>query len=83
MDVVRHQFAGCFSEGTGDFSLLEHSSPGGRLGGLRARQVEFTAIQQFPLHFFTCLQANGRGQGQREIDIETRLLAFGTDGLDF
>ena len=46
-------------------------------------QMEFTAIEQFPLHGFTRLQADGGGQGQREADVEARLLALGTTGLNF
>jgi hypothetical protein len=44
---------------------------------------KFSAIEQFPLDFFTGLQADGRRQEQGKIDIELGLLAFGADGLNF
>lgn len=45
--------------------------------------MEFAPIEEFPLHLFARSEADGRGQRQREIDVETRLLAFGADGLHF
>ena len=46
-------------------------------------QMEFSAIEQFPLNGFTWLDADGGGEGQRKADVETRLLALGTAGLNF
>lgn len=45
--------------------------------------MEFSTIQQFPLHGFAWLDADGGGQGQRKAHVETRLLALGTAGLNF
>ena len=52
-------------------------------GQLGSYQVQFRAIEQFPLDFFTGLQADGRRQRQGKIDVEPGLLAFGADGLNF
>src|SRR2546425_1086874 len=46
-------------------------------------QMEFAAIEQFPLNGFARLHADGGGEGQRKADVETRLLALGTTGLNF
>lgn len=46
-------------------------------------QMQFAPIQQFPLDFFAWFQADGRGQRQRKIDVETGLLFAGTNGLNF
>ena len=54
----------------------------GRLD-LRPDQMELTAIKQFPLHGLTGLDADGGCKGQRKADVETRLLALGTTGLNF
>jgi hypothetical protein len=53
------------------------------LGWLDAGQMQFTAIEQFPLHGFAGLQSDGRRQGQREVDIESRGGVFGANGLHF
>ena len=50
---------------------------------VRADQVEFSAIEQFPLHLFSGFDADGRRQRKGKINVEARLLAFGSDGLDF
>jgi hypothetical protein len=55
----------------------------GRGGCVAAGEMEFAAIQQFPLHLFACFETDGGRQRQREIDVEARLLAFGADGLNF
>ena len=47
-----------------------------------AGEVQFAAVEQFPLDFLAGFQADGRRQGQREVDIQTGLLALGTDGLN-
>jgi len=36
-----------------------------------ASQVQFAAVEQFPLDFFAGLQADGGGEGQREVDVES------------
>ena len=54
----------------------------GRLD-LRPDQMELTPIEQFPLHGLAGLDADGGCKGQRKADIETRLLALGTTGLNF
>jgi hypothetical protein len=48
-----------------------------------ADQVQFTAVEQLPLDFFASLQANGSRERQREINVESGLLALGSDGLNF
>ena len=55
---------------------------GRRSRGVEADQVEFAAIEQFPLHLITGLQPDGRSQGQRKADVETRSLTAGADGLN-
>ena len=45
--------------------------------------MEFTAIEQFPLNGFPWLDADGGSECQRKADVETRLLALGTAGLNF
>jgi hypothetical protein len=45
--------------------------------------MELTAIEQFPLHGLAGLHADGGCKGQRKADVETRLLALGTTGLNF
>jgi hypothetical protein len=45
--------------------------------------VQFTAVEQLPLDFFAGLQADGGGERQREVDVESGLLALGADGLNF
>jgi hypothetical protein len=62
-------------------SLLGLGFGGGRRRG-QAHQVEFTPIEQFPLHLITGLQADGRSQGQGKADVEAGSLATGTDRLD-
>jgi len=52
-------------------------------GNLFSNQVQFASVQQFPLDGFTGFQSDGRGQGQRNVDIKSRLLAFGTNRLHF
>ncbi len=52
-------------------------------GRIDTDKVEFAAVEQLPLDFITGLQADGGGQGQREIDIKPGLLVFGTDRLNF
>ena len=52
-------------------------------GRIDPDKVEFAAVEQLPLDFITGLQADGGGQGQREIDIKSGLLVLGADGLNF
>lgn len=56
---------------------------GVRRGRRQPDEVEFPAVEQFPLDFVAGAQTEGGGQGQGKIDIEPRLLAFRADGLDF
>jgi hypothetical protein len=46
-------------------------------------QVEFAPVQEFPFDGLPRAEANGRGQRQGEVDIESSLLALRTDSLDF
>jgi hypothetical protein len=46
-------------------------------------EMELAAIEQFPLNGLACLHADGGSQSQREADVEARLLALGTTGLNF
>ena len=55
---------------------------GRRSRGLEADQVEFAAIEQFPLHLITRLQPDRRSQGQGKADVETRSLTARADGLN-
>lgn len=45
--------------------------------------MQFAAVEQFPLDFLAGLQADGGGERQREVDVESGLLALGADGLNF
>ena len=63
-------------------SSLARSSLGGRWGGGQADQVQFVAVEQFPLDLIAGIEADGRGEGQRETDVEPRLLSLRADGLD-
>lgn len=55
---------------------------GGRGLGVGTNEVEFSAVQEFPLDLFAWLQADGGRQGQGEAHIEPRVLATGADDLD-
>ena len=44
--------------------------------------MQFSTIQEFPLHLIAWLEADGRGQSHGKADIESLILAFGTNGLD-
>jgi hypothetical protein len=44
--------------------------------------MQFATIQQFPLDLIARFQADGRGQGEGKTDVEPRLLALRTDGLN-
>lgn len=54
---------------------------GGRDWG--AHQMQFAAVQQFPLHLFARLQTDGDGQSEWKTDIEAGLLTLGTNRLHF
>lgn len=60
---------------------------GGALGQGRhrgkAHEMEFAALEQFPLDFVPGLQTDGGGQGQGKAHVEPGLLPARTDGLDF
>ena len=76
-------FSSLFLRGQRDFRGLGGPLSGSDLRQLVSDQVQFAAIQQFPLHFFTSFQTDRRRQGQGKIDIEPRLLILGADGLYF
>ena len=44
--------------------------------------MEFSAIQQFPLHFLSGLQADSGGQGHGEAHVKPGILSARTDRLD-
>ena len=48
-----------------------------------SNQVEFSTVQEFPLHFLARLQPNSRGQRDGEVDVEFWVLSFGPNGLHF
>ena len=52
---------------------------GGRWTG--TPQMQFTAVEEFPLDLFARLQADSGRQGQREADIEPGILSARTDRL--
>jgi len=45
--------------------------------------MQFTPIQEFPLDLVPGVEPDGRRQGEREINIETRLLFAGANRLHF
>ena len=56
---------------------------GGRLGRLQADQVEFAAVEQFPLDGFASLHSDGGSQRDGEVDLKPGRGALGANGLDF
>ena len=55
---------------------------GRQRSGLVPDEVEFPALQQFPLHLVTRLQADGGGQGQGKTDIQPGFLSARAHGLN-
>ena len=51
--------------------------------GVFSDQVEFTTIQQLPLHFLPRLQSNRCRQRNGKVDVEFGVLPFGSDRLHF
>ena len=54
---------------------LANAAAGFRRGRFGSNQVQFPAIQQFPLHRLAWLQTNGCGQRQRKTDVQPGLLS--------
>ena len=52
-------------------------------GCVGAPQAEFASAEEFPLDFFSGLQADGSGQRHGDVDIGPRLLPLGADCLNF
>jgi len=50
---------------------------------MQADQVQFAAVEQFPLDGFASLQPDGGSQRDGEIDVEAGRGALGANGLDF
>ena len=48
-----------------------------------SHQVEFPAVQEFPLDLFPRLQPNRRRQRDGEVNVEFWVLSFGPNGLHF
>jgi hypothetical protein len=44
--------------------------------------MQFSTVQKFPLHLIAWFEADGGGQSHGKADIESLILAFGTNGLD-
>jgi len=60
---------------------------GGRFDGRcwwlsEAFHLEGGAVEQGPLDLFAGFEANGRGEGQRHINIQPRVAPLGADRLD-
>src|ERR1022692_715413 len=51
--------------------------------GLKPDQMQFAAVQQFPLHLLSGLQSDGGHQRQRHVDMEARGLVLGANNLYF
>jgi len=45
--------------------------------------MKFSPIQEFPLDLLSWFQTDGRGEGDREVNVELGFLPFGADGLNF
>ena len=56
---------------------------GGRLGRTQADQVQFAAVEQFPLDGFAGLHPDGGSQRDGEVDVEAGRGALGANRLDF
>jgi len=54
-----------------------------RCGHFVAHQVEFAPVKEFPSNLVTGIEPDRRGQRQRKVNVKTRLLLSGTDGLHF
>jgi len=44
--------------------------------------MQFCAVQKFPLNLIAWLEANGGSQSHGKADIESLILALGTNGLN-
>lgn len=44
--------------------------------------MQFSPLEQFPLHLLAGFQSDGGRQGEGEVDIESGVLPAGADGLD-
>ena len=51
-------------------------------GSFQADEVEFSAVQKFPLHLIAGFQADGRSQSHGKAHIQSLILALGTNGLN-
>jgi hypothetical protein len=56
---------------------------GGRRGRGEADEVEFIAVEQFPLDRVAGVEADGGGQRDGDVDVEFGAVALRADGLDF
>jgi len=63
--------------------LFSYRAPGCGLGNGGPNEVEFAPREQFPLHLFPGLHADGGSKGEGDGDVEAGLLGAGTDDLDF
>jgi hypothetical protein len=68
-----------YDGGSGSFSGFGF---GARRGGLQTDQMQFCAVQKFPLNLIAWLETNGGGQSHGKADIESLILALGTNGLN-
>ena len=68
-----------YDGGSGSFSRFGFS--GGR-SGLQTDQMQFSAVQEFPLNLVAWFEADGGGQSHGKADIESLILALGTNGLN-
>src|SRR3990172_13255902 len=55
----------------------------GRLGRIETDQMQFAAVEQFPLDGFAGLESDGGSHRDGEVDVETRRSALGSNGLHF
>jgi len=62
---------------------LFHPLARSRRGHLVAHQVEFAPVKQFPSNLVTGIEPDRGRQRQWKVNVETRLLPSGTDGLHF
>ena len=68
--------------GSGLGRLVHPVARSGR-GHLVAHQVEFAPVKEFPSNLVTGIEPDRRSQGQWKVNVKTRLLLSGTDGLHF
>lgn len=45
--------------------------------------MKFSPVQEFPLDLLSRFQTDGRGERDREVNVEFGFLPFGADGLNF